>query len=303
MISGVKNKKAKAAKGPKQKMQLAKDPKQAVLAAVVIFLFIVTTIRNIVIYYQEQQVYSQPNQQEASKLAENQKKGLESLDKDSAMMASPGANENVSADADDIYSRTMKLKEEGASSSASGMPDQNAFPAQGQALQKGMNSPLDSEIEIMSSSKGKHISGKKVLIPVVASGRSNPFLPAGENIAVSSLPQFTILPPPDGGATNADAVSVMGTTISGILYDKYSPSAIITISGTDYLVKSGDVVNNYRVLAINKDQVVVQLGKNIYKAGVGQVLTEGQMNYNMISNLNKKFGGNEVSIHVKKKGY
>ena len=59
----------------------------------------------------------------------------------------------------------------------------------------------------------------------------------------------------------------------------------------DYLVKKGDVVNNYKVLAIAQDSVTVQLGSNVYKAGIGEILTEGSLNYNEVSNLGNKFGG------------
>ena len=57
------------------------------------------------------------------------------------------------------------------------------------------------------------------------------------------------------------------------------------------VVKKGDVVNNYKVLAIAQDSVTVQLGSNVYKAGIGEILTEGSLNYNEVSNLNNKFGG------------
>ena len=92
---------------------------------------------------------------------------------------------------------------------------------------------------------------------------------------------------------NATAVKVMDTVVSGILFDKYSPSAILNIEGTDYLVKKGDTVNNYKILAIAQDSVTVQLGKNTYKAGIGEILTDGQLNHNNVSNLNKKFGGEQ----------
>jgi hypothetical protein len=35
----------------------------------------------------------------------------------------------------------------------------------------------------------------------------------------------------------------------------------------------------------------VQLGANVYKAGIGEILTEGNLNYNEVSNLNNRFGG------------
>jgi hypothetical protein len=83
----------------------------------------------------------------------------------------------------------------------------------------------------------------------------------------------------------------MDTIVSGILFDKFSPSAIINIEGSDYLVKKGDVVNNYKVINIAQDSVTVQLGTNSYKAGIGEILTEGTLNHNEVSNLKNKFGG------------
>lgn len=77
------------------------------------------------------------------------------------------------------------------------------------------------------------------------------------------------------------------------MYDRNNPSAILNIEGSDYLVRSGDVINGYKVLSIGKNSVTVQMGSNVYKAGVGQLVTSGQadVNYNKVANLNKKFGG------------
>jgi hypothetical protein len=168
--------------------------------------------------------------------------------------------------------------------------------------QVAQNTSMD-EIDITGKGAPRKKMGKMVMISVGDSGRTNPFLPAAENVVPSSLPKLNLLAPPESISAGSDADKVMGTTISGILYDKYSPSAIINISNTDYLVKRGDVINGYKILAIAKDAVIVQLGHNVYKAGVGQLLSQGQMNYNTIANLNKKFGGNSVSINVKKKSY
>jgi predicted RNA-binding protein (virulence factor B family) len=55
--------------------------------------------------------------------------------------------------------------------------------------------------------------------------------------------------------------------------------------------KKGDTVNGYKILNIVKDSVTVKLGANVYKAGIGEILTEGELNYNEVSNLNNKFGG------------
>ena len=137
---------------------------------------------------------------------------------------------------------------------------------------------------------------KKNLISIPAGTvKANPFLPyrdfSGKKPIVNDVPKYDLLEPPEFVNENSDAAKVMDTVVSGILYDKYSPSAILNIEGNDYLVKKGDVVNNYKVLNIAQDSVTVKLGNNTYKAGIGQILTEGSVNYNNVSNLSKKFGG------------
>lgn len=140
-------------------------------------------------------------------------------------------------------------------------------------------------------------AGQKKDLISIPSGtvKANPFVPYrnidGNASKVSDVPQFELIAPPEVLNTNSDAARVMDTTVSGILYDKFSPSAILNIEGNDYLVKKGDVVNNYKILDIAQDSVSVRLGKNTFKAGIGEVLTEGSINYNDVSNLNKKFGG------------
>lgn len=124
--------------------------------------------------------------------------------------------------------------------------------------------------------------------------KANPFLPYRDisgNTLVNDVPKFDLVEPPDVVNENSDAARVMDTVVSGILYDKYSPSAILNIEGNDYLVKKGDVVNNYKVVNIMQDSVTVKLGNNTYKAGIGEILTEGSLTHNDVSNLNKKFGG------------
>lgn len=124
--------------------------------------------------------------------------------------------------------------------------------------------------------------------------KANPFVPYRDitkTSVVNDVPTFNIVEPPEAINENSDAARVMDTIVSGILYDKFSPSAIINIEGQDYLVKKGDVVNNYKVVNIAQDSVTVQLGSNSYKAGIGEILTEGNLNHNEVSNLNNKFGG------------
>ena len=139
-------------------------------------------------------------------------------------------------------------------------------------------------------------TGKKGVITIPSGTvKANPFLPYRDlGVALTSaddVPAYTLVEPPAVVDGNSDAARVMDTIVSGILYDKYSPSAILNIEGNDYLVKKGDVVNNYKIVSIVQDSVTVKLGSNVYKAGIGEILTEGSLNHNEVSNLNNKFGG------------
>ncbi len=142
------------------------------------------------------------------------------------------------------------------------------------------------------------VSSKKSVISIPQGVvKAHPFLPyrvvEAERLdkLITDVPKFDLVEPPDFTEENTEAAKIMDTAVSGILFDKYSPSAILNIDGSDYLVKKGDVVRNYKVLNIAQDSVTVQLGKNTYKAGIGEMLTDGSLNHNEISNLSKKFGG------------
>ena len=159
--------------------------------------------------------------------------------------------------------------------------------------------PENEELISLAANPVAATSGKKSVISIPTGVvKANPFLPY-RNIKgsefkaadVADVPKYDLVEPPDVIGENSEAARIMDTVVSGILYDKYSPSAILNIEGNDYLVKKGDVVNNYKVLAIAQDSVTVKLGKNTYKAGIGEILTEGSVNYNNVSNLNNKFGG------------
>lgn len=160
---------------------------------------------------------------------------------------------------------------------------------------KNTTSELNSEGMLALASAPLNVASTKKDLISIPKGtvKANPFLPyrdIGGN-SVSDVPSYELIAPPEQINENADAARVMDTIVSGILYDKYSPSAILNIEGNDYLVKKGDVVNNYKVLSIMQDSVTVKLGNNTYKAGIGEILTEGEVNMNTVSNLNKKFGG------------
>lgn len=282
--------------GKAGKMALAKDKNELILAVVVMVVFFGYTAFNIIKYFQNQAPPPTVSSQQAKDLALSQRKNLEDMNNPNA--ASQGRT--------DPMNLPMENPAEGPGATPGAGPNEmagpNAMPGAQTAQMPTAGGSSDDSIDVMTRKKINKGNQKMVMISVDNSGRQNPFVPASEIASVpGSLPFLT--PPPETLPIQSDAGKVMSTTISGILYDKFNPSAIINIEGTDYLVKKGDVINSYKILAIAKTQVIVQLGKNIYKAGVGELLTQTNMNYNTIANLNKKFGGNEVSINVKKKGY
>jgi hypothetical protein len=140
---------------------------------------------------------------------------------------------------------------------------------------------------------------KTVAVTVAASGRSDPFLPEMGYIAAGSNESFDIVAPLETITVDPEASRVVATKVSGIMYDRTNPSAILNIEGSDYLVRSGDVLNNYKVLSIGPASVTVQLGANIYKAGVGELFATDGLNYNTISNLESKFGGTRNVVNRK----
>jgi len=283
MISGAKGKKNTPRK--KEKFQIAKSPGQLALGIIIFGIFIGKCGYDGFNYYKSQQPGGAQPASAENTIAKDQQNGLESLNQDPS-------GKNVQADANDIYNQTVGLQ-------GGKMPPQTSADAIGGpagAVAPGMG----DDIDIMSSKNPKKRSGKMIKISVSEGGRINPFLPEGD---MPSIGLVNITYPPEQLVKDSDASKVMDTTISGILFDKYSPSAIINIAKTDYLVRKGDVINNYKVLAILKDQVVVKLGNNVYRAGVGQLLQQDKVNYNTVANLEKKFGGNNVSVGVKKRGY
>ena len=136
-----------------------------------------------------------------------------------------------------------------------------------------------------------------VFISVENMGRANPFMPPRESELLAAIPtenlKYDVLPPLEQPEADENAKKVVTTKVSGIMYDKIRPSAILNVDGADYLVRSGDVLNGYKVLAIDKSVVTVQMGANVYKAGVGELIAEGKdsITYNQIANLSSKFGG------------
>ena len=141
----------------------------------------------------------------------------------------------------------------------------------------------DGDIEIVSEAVN---TDTMVTIYLENAGRSDPFLPSSNyELTVTDLSDDYLTPPPENAGYDTDAINIVKTKVSGIMYDNYNPTAILNIEGSDYLVKSGDTVNSYKILAISPSTVTVQLGANTFKAGVGQMFSGDDMNY-----VNDSFG-------------
>lgn len=164
----------------------------------------------------------------------------------------------------------------------------------------GVNAAIAPDDVSVVSDQSMSNTGSMVAMSVEDMGRSDPFLPTGEASAKAKTrsqpkPAYAsyLMPPPENISVDSTATAVMTTKVSGIMYDKSNPSAILNINDSDYLVRTGDIVNGYKILSIGRETVTVQYGSNVYKASVGEMFNENGLNFNTISNLNGKFGGNK----------
>lgn len=143
-------------------------------------------------------------------------------------------------------------------------------------------------------SKVKFGLHKDVVVSVANGGRVDPFMPFVTNttpVIERGLPKFDVIAPPEYiPEPDPMTENLMTTTISGIMYDKYRPSAIINVNDSDHLVHKGDKVQGYTILDITPDRVVLKYGTNVFRASVGQQVADG-VRFNDVSNLSGKFGG------------
>lgn len=131
----------------------------------------------------------------------------------------------------------------------------------------------DEAIPVVDDKEAKNLKAdKKVVVPVESAGRVNPFVPTFDDFNgnyYAGLPA-QVLMPPDQYGNDLDAQGLLEVSVSGILFDSVKPSAIVTINSMDYFVQTGDTVDDYMILDINRQNVVIKKGTNIYKAGVGE---------------------------------
>ena len=155
----------------------------------------------------------------------------------------------------------------------------------------GVNAAIaPDEVSVVADQSAKNST--MIAMSVEDMGRSDPFLPESEKVVVKPKPKFAtdLVPPPETISVDTTATEIMTTKVSGIMFDKFNPSAILNINGMDYLVRSGDIINGYKILSIGPETVTVQYGANVYKASVGELFTGDGIKYNTVSNLGNKFG-------------
>ena len=152
-----------------------------------------------------------------------------------------------------------------------------------------VNAPADDNIPVVNEEQAKQVkpdeqkllekkkAEKKQVINVVPTGRTNPFMPISKYVSVT-IPQTNLdydhsgipKPPEKYGEQKEPITKLMSITVSGIMYDEVKPSAIITFDENDYFVQKGDKLDDYRIVDIARNYVTVALGKNIYRANIGE---------------------------------
>ncbi len=139
---------------------------------------------------------------------------------------------------------------------------------------------------------------KKEVIDIKPTGRANPFMPLQKYIAVE-IPETVIQydktglpkPPESYGLKDEKTVKMLAIAVSGIMYDDTNPSAIITFDNNDYFVQKGDRLDDYRVVDIARNSVTIALGKNLYKANIGEEFKISSSFYGSAQYLSPKQGG------------
>ena len=177
------------------------------------------------------------------------------------------------------------------------------LPGEETSAAKDDNAVVDkSNLEIDDGSKLKEKNDDGVVdIAIGDIGRKNPFAPSTvkspeaklrENISREANLGFEIIEPPAFSESNSIFTKLLGTRVTGIMYDPKSPSAIINVDGFDQFVKIGDELEGFRIIGITKNRVIIQSDANIYKASVGQPLnSEKVVNSTELSLIKNKFYG------------
>lgn len=232
------------------------------------------------------------------------------------MLLSYSKSKNLNKDSLDISQGTRAVQEQ-----------MNAM-ADNEIAQRNQNEKLEEDnIPVINEEETDKIKPdtveKKEVIKIQPTGRTNPFMPLQKYIAITDLavenPELAYAksgipnPPREIGEKNEPAIKMMTILVSGIMYDEQSPSAIITYDGNDYFVQKGDMLDEYKVVDIQRAFVKIALGRNIYKASVGEQFKISSEFYGNAQYLPEKQGGgrqyysvgreytSEKDVHVRAK--
>ena len=151
-----------------------------------------------------------------------------------------------------------------------------AAPVQSVDEQSIDDGVIDAQKEEEKKEEEKKEEKKKV-INIVPTGRVNPFMPIQKYIAVD-VPDTIIdydkagipKPPEEYGTIDEPLQGLMNISVSGIMYDPQKPSAIINLDNNDYFVQVGDRLDDYKILSISRNSVLISLNKNTYRANIGE---------------------------------
>ncbi len=158
------------------------------------------------------------------------------------------------------------------------------------------NSTLLASSNQASDNSKAVLNSKRAVVDVDEKVSVNPFLPLTDikEVKVKKVvkPNPNYVLPPTSVGYDSTANILLRTSVSGIMYETYNPSAIIKIDGTDYLVRKGDEINGYKVLNIQPKTVTLKLGTNVYAAPIGIILANlSTINNTDTVNINNRFGG------------
>lgn len=205
--------------------------------------------------------------------------GLKKQSNETPESNAPNGNESAMNEAESFYNEVTK---NGAKETAD-QDNDTVVDVDIPAAQKD-NKAVDDKAKFNADKN-------EVDIPVQHNlARQNPFLPYMETVVKPTGLPYELISPPDEVIDQTPAVEMMQTTVSGIMYDKYRPSAIINVDGKDQLVHKGDKLSNFVVLNITPDKVIVKTGTNIYRASVGQTIGDDVFTFNP-NNTRNQFGG------------
>ncbi|MBD5401357.1 hypothetical protein HDR58_00955 [bacterium] len=195
------------------------------------------------------------------------------------------------------------------------------------AVKDEVNVPDESKVDLDVE---ENQASSMVSLDVSSVGRSDPFMPSDEiqafedaknsalaealahNAQINELNKlkdvvvreaddispysFNLPVPPTSLASSSSAAAkITRTKVVGIMYNQANPSAILNVDDKDYLVRQGDKIigQEYKVVQINPNWIVVSLGSNVYSASIGELFSreEFSRNQNDLYNLKNRFGG------------